>query len=404
MFIKWIFKNPLNIFNYIFKWLLISFVVSLISGSASALFLSSLHFVEQLRLDNNWLFYFLPIGGGLIGWYYFYWGKDVVKGNNLIIAEYHAPKKNIPFKMAPMILLGTLLTHLFGGSAGREGTAVQISGALADQLNKWLKWSANDRKIILLIAVSAGFSSVFGTPLAGAIFALEIMIFKGNIKYDAIFPAFVTGFFADYICRLWGIEHTHYFISEVPILDWMNVLWCILLGLFFGWGAYGFKKSMYFFSFLFNRINIYLPLKPVLGGLILLGVYQFFDTQKFAGLGIETIQNAFVQPQDYFIFLGKIIFTAFTLSAGFKGGEVTPLFFIGATLGSFLSVFIPLPLSLLAAMGFVAVFAGATHTPIACVVMGLELFGLEATVYFVICVWIAHRFSGKNSIYSAQRY
>ncbi len=404
MFIKWIFKNPLNIFNYFFKWLLISFVVSLISGSASALFLSLLHFVEQLRWDNNWLFYFLPIGGGLIGWYYFYWGKDVVKGNNLIIAEYHAPKKIIPFKMAPMILLGTLLTHLFGGSAGREGTAVQMSGALADQLNKWLKWSANDRKIILLIGVSAGFSSVFGTPLAGAIFALEIMIFKGNIKYDAIFPAFVTGFFADYICRLWGIEHTHYFISEVPVLDWMNVLWCILLGLFFGWGAYGFKKSMYFFSFLFNRINIYLPLKPVLGGLILLGVYHYLDTQKFAGLGIETIQNAFVLPQDYFIFLGKIIFTAFTLSAGFKGGEVTPLFFIGATLGSFLSVFIPLPLSLLAAMGFVAVFAGATHTPIACVVMGLELFGLEATVYFVICVWIAHRFSGKNSIYSAQRY
>ena len=179
MFIKWIFKNPLNIFNYIFKWLLISFVVSLISGSASALFLSLLHFVEHLRWDNNWLFYFLPIGGGLIGWYYFYWGKDVVKGNNLIIAEYHAPKKIIPFKMAPMILLGTLLTHLFGGSAGREGTAVQMSGALADQLNKWLKWSANDRKIILLIGVSAGFSSVFGTPLAGAIFALEMMIFKG---------------------------------------------------------------------------------------------------------------------------------------------------------------------------------------------------------------------------------
>jgi H+/Cl- antiporter ClcA len=161
---------------------------------------------------------------------------------------------------------------------------------------------------------------------------------------------------------------------------------------------------MYFFSFLFNRINIYLPLKPVLGGLILLVAYHFLDTQKFAGLGIETIQKAFLQPQDYFVFVGKIIFTAFTLSAGFKGGEVTPLFFIGATLGSFLSVYIPLPLSLLAAMGFVAVFAGATHTPIACVVMGLELFGLEATAYFVICVAIAHRFSGNNSIYSAQKF
>jgi H+/Cl- antiporter ClcA len=404
MFIKCLNKRTINTLNYFFKWLLISSIISIFSGSASALFLISLHFVENLRFDNTWLFYFLPLVGGIIGLFYFYWGKDIAKGNNLIIEEFHEPKRIVPLKMAPMVLLGTLLTHLVGGSAGREGTAVQMSGALSDQLNKWFKFSENDRKIILLIGVSAGFSSVFGTPLAGAIFALEIMIFKGEIKYDAIFPSFISALFADFVCGLWGVKHTSYLIFEVPDFDWLSFFWCCVLGLFFGLAAYGFKQSMYLFKYLFKCLTIYEPLKPILGGIILLLVYLFFNTQKFAGLGIEVIQNAFVQSQDAIVFIGKILFTTFTLSAGFKGGEVTPLFFIGAALGSFLFVFIPLPLSLLAALGFVAVFAGATHTPIACIVMGLELFGVDAALYFVICVWIAHRFSGKNSIYTAQKY
>jgi H+/Cl- antiporter ClcA len=404
MFIKWLNKNPLTFIRYILKWLFISVVISLFSGTASALFLNMLHLVEEIRLENDWLFYFLPIGGGFIGLIYFYWGKDIVKGNNLIIEEYHVPNKIIPFKMAPMIFLGTLITHLFGGSAGREGTAVQMSGSIADQLNKLVKFTSRDRKILLIIGVSAGFASVFGTPLAGAIFALEIMIFKRIIQYDAIFPAFITGFLADYISRLWGVEHTRYFIIELPALEWLNILWCVIIGIFFGLGAYFFKKSMFLFTLLFNKVKVSAPLKPVFGGLILLFIYIFFDTQKFAGLGIETIQKAFLQPQSHLVFIGKILLTSFTLSAGFKGGEVTPLFFIGATLGSFLSLYFPLPLSLLAALGFVSVFAGATHTPIACSVMGLEIFGIEATLYFVICVYVAHHFSGKESIYSSQKY
>jgi len=404
MFIKCLSKRTLNTLDFIFKWLLISSLISIFSGSASALFLISLHFIENLRFDNSWLFYFLPLVGGIIGLFYFYWGKDIAKGNNLIIEEFHKPKRIVPLKMAPLVLLGTLLTHLVGGSAGREGTAVQMSGALSDQLNRWFNFTENDRKIILLIGVSAGFSSVFGTPLAGAIFALEIMIFKGEIKYDAIFPAFITAIFADLVCSLWGVKHTVYVIFEVPDFEWLSFFWCFVLGLFFGLTAYVFKKSIYLFKNLFNRLTIYDPLKPILGGLILLLVFLFFNTQEFAGLGLEVIQNAFVQPQDAFVFVGKIFFTSFTLSAGFKGGEVTPLFFIGATLGSFLFVFIPLPLSLLAALGFVAVFAGATQTPIACIVMGVELFGMEAVFYFVICVFFAIRFSGKTSIYSVQKF
>jgi H+/Cl- antiporter ClcA len=166
MFIKCLSKRTLNTLDFIFKWLLISSLISIFSGSASALFLISLHFIENLRFDNSWLFYFLPLVGGIIGLFYFYWGKDIAKGNNLIIEEFHEPKRIVPLKMAPLVLLGTLLTHLVGGSAGREGTAVQISGALSDQLNRWFNFTENDRKIILLIGVSAGFSSVFGTPLA----------------------------------------------------------------------------------------------------------------------------------------------------------------------------------------------------------------------------------------------
>lgn len=386
---------------YLVKWLFICTLIGAIVGSISAFFLLSLEWATAWRESHLWIIALLPIGGFIIGISYHLYGDSVVKGNNLLLDEFHSPKKIIPFKMAPLVLFGTIITHLFGGSAGREGTAVQIGGAVADQFTKLFKLSKRDRQIVIIIGISAGFAAVFGTPLAGGIFALEVLVL-GRIRLDAIIPSFMGAVLANYFCEIWNVSHTHYSISTVVEMNPINLLWALLAGIIFGLAAMLFSKSTHFWSNLFSKYIKYPPLRPVIGGVILAVVIFAIGTTKYIGLGIPTIVDAFNNNLNSYDFLLKLIFTSFTLGAGFKGGEVTPLFFIGATLGNVLIWFIPLPMGLLAGMGFVAVFAGATNTPIACTIMGIELFGIESGVFIAIACSTAYLFSGHSGVYSSQ--
>lgn len=387
---------------FLLKWTGICILIGFFTGSASAVFLWTLEWATSYREANFWIIAFLPISGLIIGLSYHYYGESVVKGNNLLLEEFHSPKKVIPFKMAPLVFLGTILTHLFGGSAGREGTAVQIGGAIADQFTKIFKLSNFDRKIILIAGISAGFASVFGTPLAGAIFALEVMVI-GKIKFDAIIPSFLAAVFANYFCDVWQISHhTHYSIDSVTVLTPATILWSLVAGIIFGLVSLLFSKSTHFWGNLFKKNIKYPPLRPVIGGLILAVTWYFMGTTKYIGLGVPTIVDAFNIDLNSYDFFLKLLFTSFTLGAGFKGGEVTPLFFIGATLGNVLIWFIPMPMPLLAGMGFVAVFAGATNTPIACTIMGIELFGIESGVFIALACTTSYLFSGHSGIYSSQ--
>ena len=387
---------------FLFKWVFICLLIGALTGSTSAVFLWALEWATNYREANSWIIALLPIGGLMIGLSYHYYGDSVVKGNNLLLEEFHSPKKIIPFKMAPLVFLGTILTHLFGGSAGREGTAVQVGGAIADQFTKIFKLSDLDRKIVLITGISAGFASVFGTPLAGAIFALEVMII-GRVRFEAIVPSFLAAIFANYFCDVWQISHhTHYNISTVSDLTPATILWSLLAGIIFGLVSMLFSKSTHFWGTLFKKRIKYPPLRPVIGGVILAVVVYLMGTTKYIGLGVPTIVDAFNIDLNSYDFLLKVLFTSFTLGAGFKGGEVTPLFFIGATLGNALVWFIPMPMPLLAGMGFVAVFAGATNTPIACTIMGIELFGIESGIFIALACTTAYLFSGHSGIYSAQ--
>lgn len=394
-------ENAKKIMLVTLKWILICALTGIFSGSASAFFLVALEWVTQYREHNNWIIWLLPIGGLIIGFCYHYWGKDVVKGNNLLLEEYENPQKIIPLKMAPLVLIGTLITHLFGGSAGREGTAVQMGGAISDQFTKLFKLDNSDRKTLIILGISAGFASVFGTPLAGALFALEVLYFS-KISFKSIPLSFITAYIAYFTVEFWQVKHTHYSIPSIPEINVTNLFWVILASILFGLAAMLFSRSTHFWGALFSKTITFPPLRPFIGGIILALAIYFIGTTKYIGLGVPMIVDAFSIPNAPYDFLLKILFTGFTLGAGFKGGEVTPLFFVGATLGSALSLLIPLPIAILAGMGFVAVFSGATHTPIACTVMGMELFGIESGVFIGIACLVAYFSSGSVGIYKAQ--
>lgn len=383
------------------KWVFFSTVIGITVGSASALFLTSLNRVTDFRESHLWIIAFLPLAGLAIGFGYHYWGKDIVKGNNLLIEELQSPRQVIPFIMAPLIFAGTIITHLFGGSAGREGTAVQIGGAFADQLTKVFKLQPPDRKIILICGISAGFASVFGTPLAGAIFGLEVFVL-GRLMYSGILPALITAIIADYACKAWGVGHTHYSIVLVPQMGVINMMLALSAGIVFGLVARSFSILNHLFSRAFTCIK-YPPFRPFIGGLILIVIIYFLGNTKYIGLGIPAISASFTHQEPYYSFVIKLFLTALTLGCGFKGGEVTPLFFIGATLGSFLSFYVPLPVGLLAGMGFVAVFSGAANTPFACIIMGIELFGIDAAIFIALACIAAYLFSGHTGIYRSQK-
>ncbi|MGO4792300.1 voltage-gated chloride channel family protein [Paenibacillus sp. 2KB_20] len=389
--------------GYFIKWIVLGSVVGLMTGSASAFFLYSLDYVTSLRMENPWLLFFLPFGGAVVSYLYYKFGKSSTKGNNLILEQIHGGTESVPLRMAPLVLIGTLITHLFGGSAGREGTAVQMGGSLSEWFGKLIRVTPADRKILLICGISGGFGSIFGTPLAGTLFGLEVLAI-GLISHQALLPAFIASLVGNLIATsLWGVSHLHYPIGEIPALSFLVILKVIFASILFGLTSRLFSELTHslkrWYSYFFRNPMI----KSAVGGIIIIGLVYLLGTRDYLGLGLPLIEASFTDEVSPLAFLGKIIFTSLTLGAGFQGGEVTPLFAIGATLGNALSEWIGLYAPFLAALGFIAVFCGATNTPIACFIMGIELFGGEGAVYMFMACVISYLFSGHSGIYTSQQ-
>lgn len=388
--------------QYLLRWLPLATLAGILAGAASALLIWLLNEATDLREHHLWLVALLPIAGLIEGLLYLYPGRNVAGGNNLVFQQIQQSTEHLQFRMTPLILLTTALTHLCGGSAGREGTALQTGASLADQLTRPFRLNQRQRRILLMAGLSAGFGSVFGTPLAGAVFGMEVLA-VGTVSYAAILPCFIASLIGFFTTHLLGARHSEFHVGTVPPLDLRGLVLAAIAGAAFGAVALAFSWSAHQVELFWKRRIAWAPLRPFLGGALVALAALAIHSTRYLGLGVPVILEAFalkIHPWDW---AAKLLFTAVTLGSGFKGGEVTPLFFIGATLGNALSHVLALPTPLLAAMGFVAVFGGAANTPIASTLLAMELFGAPAGSFAAVACVFAYLFSGHSGIYRTQR-
>jgi len=413
---RWSPREHVMLGAYLIKWLVIVTPVSIAIGTACTLFLLLLDHATQLRFDAPWLLFLLPLAGAAISILYSCVGKGAEGGNNLLMDAIHGRESGdssivVPRRMAPLILVSTIITILFGGSVGREGTAVQMGGSIAATIGRWFRLNSADMRILLMTGIAAGFGAVFGTHLTGAVFAMEVLA-VGRMNYDALIPCLIAAIIGDRTCMAWGIQYSNCSISTVaPEFVGLLTVKVMLAAVIFGLVSVLFAEMIHGIDNFFKR-SIPRPwLRPVLGGLLIIGLTYLIGSRDYLGLGVSSPEPHSVSIVSSFSPHGatpwswwwKLLFTAITLGSGFKGGEVTPLFFIGAALGNTLAVLMNAPIDLFAGLGFIAVFAGASNTPLACTLMGIELFGSQYTLYFAIACFLSYLCSGHSGIYLSQR-
>lgn len=382
------------------KWIVLAFVIGFVVGGVSSLFSFALSFVTDFREHNQWVFFLLPVAGVIIVFLYHCFGQDD-GGTNQVFSTVRA-KDEVPFRSAPLIFFSTALTHLVGGSAGREGAAIQLGGSIGNQIGRIIKLDDEDMHVVVMCGMSAAFAALFGTPMAAAIFAMEV-VSVGVMYYTALMPCIISSLIATGFAAGIGIHPEVFHVTDIPKLGFVtggkmglialacagiSVVFCVLL-----------KQT----GKLFHKElkNHYVRVLAVSGVIILITLC--LHTTDYMGAGIGIITRAIEEGEvNYFAFFWKMILTVLTMKAGFKGGEIVPSFTIGAALGCELGIFLGLSPSLCAAAGMVAVFCGVTNCPVTSILIAFELFGFEGVSYYLIAVSISYAVSGYYSLYKDQ--
>lgn len=381
------------------KWLLLSGITGVLCGVCGSLFHICMEFATEVRTENSFLIYFLPLAGVLIVFLYRVCGLKNDPGTNIIISSIRTEGK-IPVRMAPLIFVSAFITHLFGGSAGREGAALQIGGGLSAELAKLLKMSERNSTLLIMCGMSGLFSALFGTPITATFFAMEV-ISVGVFYYTATVPCFFSAVTALGISYLFGVKPVVYEVA-VPELNIPNVAGAMLLGALVAVISVVFCFSLHKLSgFLKEKItNDYI--KIAAGGAAIVILTVIFGTD-YNGAGMNIIQNAINGEAKPEAFLLKLIFTVITISCGYKGGEIVPSFFIGATFGCFFGGLIGLPPQFCAAMGLTAMFCGVVNCPVSSLLLSVELFGGEGLIFFAAACSVSYILSGYYGLYTGQK-
>ncbi len=387
--------------EHLLRWIALAAVIGAISGLASAAFIGALNWSTSTRASHDWLIWLLPIAGLVVGAAYHYVGKGLERGSNLVIDQLHEHSEWIPLRMPLLVFGASVVTHLAGGSAGREGAAVQIASGFADPLAKRFGFTQEQRSLFLVAAIAGGFGSVFGVPIAGMVFALEVQRI-GRVRYEAIVPALTASIIGDAVVRAVGIHHTVYPRFVEQTWNWPNGWRLCVLGIMCGLVASLFVRSTHAVkSLLAGHVSWY-PLRPVIGGTIVMLLVVVFSWRQYSGLSIDIAVDA-MNGSNANNWIPKLLLTAITMGCGFVGGEVIPLVVTGSLLGQSVAGHLGLDRATGASLASMAVLGAAANTPLAVTVMGLELFGGSGIAMFALVSITAYAVSGHRGIYHAQR-
>lgn len=382
------------------KWTLISIITGLTVGAFSTLFAFTMNMVTEYREKNDYILYFLPFAGLITVFLYNAFKFKNDKGTNLVISTIHA-QSDIPFKMAPLIFITTILTHLFGGSAGREGAALQLGGSIGNQLGRWFKLDDADKRVVILCGMSAAFSAVFGTPLAASVFSMEVVSI-GVMYYAALVPCAFSSLIATYFATNFGVRGEDFKFIEFPSLTFLNTFEIICLAVLCAGLSIVFCIMLHKTGDLFRKYLKNPYIRIFIAGAVIVGMSLLLNTRDYNGAGIPIISKALQGEAVPYAFILKMIFTAVTIEAGFRGGEIVPSFFIGATFGCMFGSIVGFSPSVCAAVGLISLFCGVTNCPITSILISFELFGADGIPYFLIAVAISYFMSGYYGLYHDQ--
>lgn len=382
------------------RWMILAAITGFIVGAVGILFVKGLGQANLFRSEHPEIILGLPLAGLAIVFLYKISHYENDKGTNLVISTLHA-ETQIPFRMAPLIFISTITTHLFGGSAGREGAALQLGGSIGNQLGRWFRLDEEDTELIVMCGMSAAFSAIFGTPLASVIFAMEVGSI-GLMHYAAFVPCMFASLIASEFATWAGVHAEAFTITESVNFALIPALKIVLLGICCAIISMLFCQLLHMSGHLLKK---YIPnayVRIFVAGLAIIGLTIVLNTSAYSGAGVNLIEEAFGGHSPKMAFLWKMIFTAITLGAGFKGGEIVPSFTIGATFGCLFGSLLGLSPSLCAAVAMVSVFCGVTNCPISSLLIGFELFGFGSMKYLLIGVAISYMLSGYTGLYSEQ--
>ena len=382
------------------KWLMIAVLVGCITGAASTLFSFVLKSVTNCRKENEWMFYLLPVMGLIIVYLYEKFGKDD-GGTNQVLSTVRS-QDDVPILSAPLIFISTALTHLAGGSAGREGAAIQLGGSIANQLGRWIHLDEEDRHVIVMCGMSAAFSALFGTPMAAAVFSMEV-VSVGIMYYAALVPCVIASIIASKFAAGFGINPESFHVVNIPELTIETGLKMVLVAVACAAISIIFCMALQGVSKLYAKFLKNPYIRIVAASAIIIVITLFLRTSDYMGAGnnlIElAVENGQARPLDFF---WKLVLTALTMRAGFRGGEIVPSFCIGATFGCIMGHLIGLSPSICAAAGMAALFCGVTNCPITSILIAFELFGFRGASYYLIAVSISYAVSGYYGLYKDQ--